>query len=76
MSFGDAPRSCIAKSEGLASTRVEGWEITLARSRSGTPFHQFVGRGTIRNNYDESLREKVEMWRGEATTESVGTNHG
>ncbi|CAM9377759.1 unnamed protein product [Scytosiphon promiscuus] len=52
-------RSSIAESEGLAAARVEGWEQAFARARSGAPFRQFVGRGTIRENYDESLIDKV-----------------
>lgn len=61
----DAPRSSIAELEGLASARVDGWEETLARARSGAPFRNLIGRGTIRKNYDESLRNKVRdvMWR-------------
>ena len=52
-------RSSIDESEGLASTRVRGWEEALARARSGTRFRHFIGRNSIRQNFDQSLRDKV-----------------
>ncbi|CAM9511657.1 unnamed protein product [Pylaiella littoralis] len=52
-------RSSIDELEGLASTRVRGCEAALARARSGTRFCRFVGRDTIRQNYDRSLRNKA-----------------
>ncbi|CAM9518745.1 unnamed protein product, partial [Ectocarpus sp. 8 AP-2014] len=52
-------RSSIDKSEGLASERVRVWEAGLARAQSGTRFRHQIGRGTIRENYDRSLRDKA-----------------
>ncbi|CAM9417152.1 unnamed protein product, partial [Ectocarpus fasciculatus] len=52
-------RSSINESEGLASARVRVWEAGLARAQSGTRFRHLIGRGTIRENYDQSLRDKA-----------------
>eukprot|EP00752_Nemacystus_decipiens_P010152 g9048.t1 len=52
-------RSSIDESEGLASTRVRGWEEALARARRGAHFRHLIGRNTIRQNLDQSLREKA-----------------
>ncbi|CBN80497.1 hypothetical protein Esi_0052_0195 [Ectocarpus siliculosus] len=52
-------RSSMDKSEGLASERVRVWEAGLARAQSGTRFRHQIGRGTIRENYDQSLRDKA-----------------
>ncbi|CAM9826954.1 unnamed protein product, partial [Ectocarpus sp. 12 AP-2014] len=51
-------RSSIDKSEGLASERVRVWEAGLARAQSGTRFRHQIGRGSIRENYDQSLWDK------------------
>ncbi|CAN0512582.1 unnamed protein product [Ectocarpus sp. 12 AP-2014] len=52
-------RSSIDKSEGLASERVRVWEAGLVRAQSGTRFRHQIGRGTIRENYDQSLWDKA-----------------
>ncbi|CAM9678741.1 unnamed protein product [Ectocarpus sp. 6 AP-2014] len=52
-------RSSMDKSEGLASERVRVWEAGLASAQSGTRFRHQIGRGTIRENYDQSLRDKA-----------------
>lgn len=39
------------------------WEASLARAQSGTRFRHLIGRGTIRENYDQSLRDKVRRER-------------
>lgn len=35
------------------------WEAGLARAQGGTRFRHQIGRGTMRENYDQSLRDKV-----------------
>ena len=50
-------RSSIDELEGLASRRVRTLE--LERARTGTRFRHLIGRNTIRQNYHQSLRDKV-----------------
>lgn len=58
--FKTPKRSSIDESEGSASVRVRGWEEALARARTGARFRHFVGRNTIRQNFDQSVKDKVD----------------